>query len=85
MDIGVIEIDGVVDGRGQQRLHNLAGAGRTAGMEQQFIVAAGHLQLRPFVQGYHFWGGADSEDFSGERLGRASPAWARRTQASRTE
>ena len=39
VDVGVVEEDGVVDFRGEQRFHHFAGAGRAAGVEQNFFVA----------------------------------------------
>lgn len=46
MDIGVIEEDGVINARGLNGLHYLAGAGRAAGVQQQFVSAVWQGKLR---------------------------------------
>lgn len=46
VDIGVIEEDGVINARGLNGLHYLAGAGRAAGVQQQFVSAVWQGKLR---------------------------------------
>lgn len=41
VDVGVVEEDRVVDPGSGDGFHDLAGAGRTARMQQQLVVAAG--------------------------------------------
>lgn len=40
MDVGVVEVDGVVDAAGKHGFHHFAGTWGAAGMQQDFFMAA---------------------------------------------
>ena len=44
VDVGIVEINGVVDAAGEQRFHYFAAARGAARMQQHFFVAAGRNQ-----------------------------------------